>query len=86
MHRGTVVRSLAGHDNGRLYIVLDFRDGYAFVADGRHHTLEKPKKKKQKHLKDIGDYAELSKYEPLYDAHILKELKCSQKKGGCCLG
>ena len=86
MHRGTVVRSLAGHDKGRFYIVLDVKDGYAFLADGKRRTLTKPKKKKQKHLEDTRLTAELSAYEPLYDAHILKELKSLLKKGGCCLG
>lgn len=86
MHRGSIVRSIAGHDKGRLYIVLDCRDGCVFVADGKHHTLEKPKKKKQKHLEKTEHFAELSAYDPLYDAHILKELKSSVKKGGCCLG
>ena len=47
---GMFARSLAGHDKGRLYIVLEAGDDEALLADGRLRTLEKPKRKKRKHL------------------------------------
>ena len=86
MQRGTVVVSLAGHDKGRLYIVLECTDEYAYITDGKRHTIKNQKKKKHKHLKKTEFFADLSAYSPLYDAHILKELKSVIKKGGCCLG
>lgn len=67
--------SLAGHDKDKLYIVLKQEGSYAILADGKTKTLKDPKKKNLKHLKDTGMYVELSKYNPLYDAHIQKELK-----------
>ena len=67
--------SLAGHDNDKLYVVLKQEGSYAILADGKTKTLKDPKKKNLKHLKDTGMYVELSKYNPLYDAHIQKELK-----------
>ncbi len=48
---GRVVYSKAGRDAGRAMIVLRL-DGeeHALVADGRLRTVEKPKRKKFKHL------------------------------------
>ena len=75
MQRGSVVLSLAGHDKDKLYVVLRKEGSYAFLSDGKTKTLKDPKKKKLKHLKDTGMYVDISKYNPLYDAHIRKELK-----------
>lgn len=47
---GSIVRSLAGRDKGAWFLVVDMRDGYAYVADGRLRKKEKTKKKKLKHL------------------------------------
>ncbi len=86
MKRGTIVKSLAGHDKGTHFIVLWSDNEYAIIADGKRKTIEKPKKKKLKHLKEIGVTADLSAYNPLYDAHIKKELRSLLNKGGCSLG
>ena len=47
---GQVVRSKAGRDKGRLFVVIKVEGLYAFVADGSLRKIEKPKKKKMKHL------------------------------------
>ena len=47
---GSIVRSIAGHDKGDLQLVVSLGDGYAYVADGKLRKIEKPKKKKLKHL------------------------------------
>ncbi len=48
--KGTVVRSLAGHDSGDFQIIMDFDANSATVCDGKHRPLERPKRKKLKHL------------------------------------
>ena len=50
-----VVRSTAGHDKGGLFAVIG-QQGPAclLIADGKLRKLEKPKKKKLKHVEDIG--------------------------------
>ena len=85
MMKKDIVISMCGHDKGRIYALLYEEDGYVYLADGKTKTLQKPKKKKLKHIKNTGLSIEL-KYNPLYDAHILKEIKSLLKKGGCCLG
>lgn len=48
---GSVVRSKAGRDEGRYFIVLSIEDGeFARVADGDLRKAEKPKRKRIKHL------------------------------------
>jgi ribosomal protein L14E/L6E/L27E len=52
---GTVVVSTAGHDKDGIFAVIGFTHGeYALIADGKVRKLEKPKKKKLKHLEPIG--------------------------------
>ncbi len=48
---GQIVRSIAGRDNGRCYMVVRTgAPGEVWVADGKYRTLECPKRKKVKHL------------------------------------
>lgn len=52
----SVVLSMAGRDSGRLFAVVGFADAnHALIADGRLRRLEKPKKKKLRHLKKQGE-------------------------------
>ncbi len=45
--------SRAGHDRGLLYVVLSEEGGYLMLTDGKHHTLDHPKKKKCMHVQAI---------------------------------
>lgn len=48
---GQVVKSRAGRDKGRIFLVLDIIDDqYVLVVDGDLRKLDNPKKKKMKHL------------------------------------
>ena len=47
--------SLAGHDKDSVYAVVAEEGSMVFLADGRTRTLEKPKKKNQKHIRRIGN-------------------------------
>lgn len=42
--------SRAGRDSGKLQLVVAVDEAYAYVADGKEHKLEKPKRKNPKHL------------------------------------
>ena len=48
--KGQIVRSGAGRDKDGFFVVLEKKDGYATICDGKRRSLEKPKKKKIKHL------------------------------------
>ena len=46
-----LVVSLSGRDKNRIFMVLEVLDSnYVLIADGMLRKLEKPKKKKVKHL------------------------------------
>ncbi|GFN36909.1 KOW domain-containing RNA-binding protein [Tepidimicrobium xylanilyticum] len=48
---GQVVKSRAGRDKGRVFLVLEILDDkHVLVVDGDLRKLDKPKKKKVKHL------------------------------------
>ena len=50
LKKGQICFSKAGHDKGGAFIVLHSDDTYAYIADGKLRTLEKPKKKKKIHI------------------------------------
>ena len=65
---GRIVRSTQGRDKGKYFIVLEnIGGGYVMMADGLNHTLEKPKKKKTKHL---------------YAKPLLEDLMAARPEGG----
>ncbi len=47
---GSLARSLAGRDKGRLYCILKEEEEYVFLADGDHRRADCPKRKKKKHV------------------------------------
>lgn len=51
---GTVVISMAGHDEGRVYLVISRMDKIVRVADGRIRTAGNAKSKRVTHLKALG--------------------------------
>ena len=49
--RAQVVKSRAGRDKGRIFLIIDIIDDEnVFIVDGDLRKLDKPKKKKIKHL------------------------------------
>ncbi len=47
---GAVVISKAGRDKGNFFVVLRSEDNYAYIADGNLRRVDRPKKKKLRHL------------------------------------
>ncbi len=45
--------SRAGHDKGKLYLVLTYSPEAVLLVDGISRTLDKPKKKKPMHVQII---------------------------------
>ena len=48
--KGSVVKSLAGRDQGSYYVAVSVEDRFVFIADGRERKLEMPKRKNVKHI------------------------------------
>ena len=46
-------KSLSGHDRDRIYLIIAEEERYAYLSDGKTHTVEHPKKKNEKHFQVI---------------------------------
>lgn len=56
LFEGEIVRSRAGRDRGRVFVVRKILDAdYVLLVDGTLRTLERPKKKKRRHLLKASD-------------------------------
>lgn len=51
---GQMARSDAGHDRGKLYVILEVKDENVLLVDGIYKTLEKPKKKNICHVRRMN--------------------------------
>ena len=52
---GELVHSIAGRDAGRKFLVVKVIDEkYILISDGDLRKIEKPKKKKVKHIESCG--------------------------------
>ena len=53
---GSKVISKAGRDAGRLFLVVKSLDEeYVLISDGDTRKMDKPKKKKRRHLKQVSE-------------------------------
>ena len=58
IERGAIVRSKAGRDKFRYFVVIEVIDeSYCLIADGDLREIETPKKKKISHLAFTNDKA-----------------------------
>ncbi len=47
---GKIVCSKSGRDKGYFMVVVDVKDDFVLVCDGKERSLERPKRKNPKHL------------------------------------
>ena len=47
--KSNIVRSDAGRDKGKLFVVLAVEGEYLLLADGKTRPVERPKRKRRKH-------------------------------------
>ena len=53
MNISDVVVSTAGHDQGEIFYVIGMDDQYLYLANGKDRSLDKPKRKKPKHVQKV---------------------------------
>jgi len=51
MNIGDIVISVNGRDINKRFLIIATEENYALIANGKTRRLEKPKRKKNKHLK-----------------------------------
>lgn len=69
---GMLARSVAGHDAGKVYMIVRADGEYVYLADGRIRTLDRLKKKKEKHIQLICEQYDVSEVTDVKIKHILK--------------
>ena len=79
--KGMYARSLAGHDKGKLYIIIEADEAYVYLSDGRLRPLDKLKK--LRHIQpDYGVSAVLQERMgeqlPIRDEDIRKAIKVKE--------
>ena len=72
LFKGQVVRSKRGRDEGKVFVVIDIIDNL-YLVDGKLRKLDRPKKKKVKHLYIYKDIIDLD-IKDLNDSYIRKKL------------
>ena len=53
IHISDVVVSTAGRDQGDLFYVINEDANYLMLANGKDRTLDKPKRKKRRHVQKV---------------------------------
>ena len=48
-----VVLSTTGRDKGNIFYVVGIEGDFLFLANGKDRTLDRPKRKKQKHVQKV---------------------------------
>ena len=70
--KGMLVKSLAGHDAGELYIIVETDATSVYLVDGKIRTLDRPKKKKKKHVQLICEQHNIAGLDDVGVKRILK--------------
>ena len=52
--KGRLAFSKAGHDKGRLYLIVRQEGERVWLADGRTRSVQDPKEKNRKHIQPAG--------------------------------
>jgi len=67
LNLGQVVRSAAGRDKGRIFLIVERADEFVKICDGERRKINISKRKKKRHLKKTN--------------HVVYELKERLEKG-----
>ena len=51
---GNFAFSKAGHDKGKLYVIVAEEQDYVYLCDGRLKKIDAPKKKRKKHIQIVN--------------------------------
>lgn len=77
---GKLARSKAGHDSGKIYVIIAENSAYVYLVDGRIRTLSRPKRKKKKHIQIIHENYDVHNIDDVGIKRILKEWKKEEVK------
>ena len=67
---GDIVLSRAGRDKDNYFVIMTLDEMYAEICDGDLHKVDKPKKKKLKHLKKTDGFSQYIKDKILEETKV----------------
>ena len=79
LQQGQIIKSKAGRDKGKLFIIVKIEEEYVYLTDGNLRRVENPKKKKVKHIQSINIVLpniqeKIVNHEKITNAEIRKQL------------
>ncbi len=82
---GRFAVSKAGHDKGKMYLIIGEENDLVYLADGKTRGVENPKKKKKKHLQTAGGLdplitKKLAEKQTIYNEEIKRAIKIRTNK------
>lgn len=78
--KGMLAKSLAGHDEGNVYIIVETDQKYVYLVDGKIRTLDRPKRKRKKHVQLILKKYNVSEADDTAIKKMLKDWKREEDK------
>ena len=78
--KGMLAKSLAGHDEGNVYIIVETDQKHVYLVDGKIRTLDRPKCKRKKHVQLILKKYNVSEADNTAIKKILKDWKREEEK------
>lgn len=78
--KGMLAKSLAGHDEGNVYIIVETDQKSVYLVDGKLRTLDRPKRKRKKHVQLILKKYNVSGADDTAIKKILKDWKREEEK------
>lgn len=73
-------RSKAGHDKGKLYIIMKTEGEYVYLTDGRLRPLARPKRKKWKHIQPVYRRPEDWEPEHISDDKVKRAIRLQERE------
>ncbi len=83
---GALCASLAGHDKGEVFVIIEDEGEYVCLVNGASRPLAKPKRKKKKHIQIIYDEEERKRRDliergQVRDDHIRSLIRGYKRRG-----
>lgn len=84
---GMLAKALAGHDLGKIYVIMDVDEEYVYLVDGKIRTVDKPKKKRKKHVQLIKETSQtliekIQSNQKIQNEDIKRVIKLKLSQGG----
>ena len=72
IEKGMLAKSKSGHDKGKVYVIYEMDETYVYLVDGIIRGIEKPKRKKRKHVQVICEQHDMTSIDDVGIKRILK--------------